>query len=157
MDIEIIKATGEDLKEILRLQKQCYQTEAELHDEYDIPPLNQDLDSIQIDFSKMLILKGIINGKIIASVRGNMEDKTCFIGRLIVSSEYQNRGYGRMLMNAIENEFIDCEKFELFTGYKSQKNLYLYNKLGYNEFKQVKLSNKLTLIYLEKINSNIIG
>lgn len=53
-------------------------------------------------------------------------------------------------MNSIENQFIHCERFELFTGFKSKKNLYLYNKLGYKEFKREKINDRLTLVYLEK-------
>ena len=151
--MEIKKANQEDLNDILRLQKVCYKTEAELHDEYDIPPLNQDLDSMLDDFNKMLILKGSIDGKIIGSVRGYKNGKTCYIGRLIVHNDYQNKGYGRMLMDAIEREFDGCDRYELFTGFKSQKNLYLYKKLGYKEFKQERLSEKITFIYLEKLNA----
>ena len=150
MDIEIKKASQNDLSDILSLQKSCYKSEAELHDEYDIPPLNQDLDSMLDDYNNMLILKGSIKEEIIASVRGFVKDKTCYIGRLIVSNNWQNLGYGRMLMNSIENEFINCDRYELFTGYKSEKNLYLYNKLGYKEFMQKKINEKLTFIYLEK-------
>jgi len=58
-----------------------------------------------------------------------------------------------MLMDAIEREFDGCDRYELFTGFKSQKNLYLYKKLGYKEFKQERLSEKITFIYLEKLNA----
>lgn len=53
-------------------------------------------------------------------------------------------------MNSIENYFMGCERYELFTGQKSVKNLYLYKKLGYKVFKEEKISEKLALVYLEK-------
>jgi ribosomal protein S18 acetylase RimI-like enzyme len=150
MQIEILTANHKDLNVILQLQKDCYMTEAKIHNNYNIPPLNQDLKSIENDFNKMTILKGEIDGQIIASVRGFSENGTCYIGRLIVKNEFQNKGFGKLLMDSIESIFKECNRFELFTGFKSQKNLYLYNKLGYNEFKREVINDKLTLIYLEK-------
>ena len=152
LQIDISNAQQDDLSIILQLQKDCYITEAEIHDDYDIPPLHQDLNSIKNDYNDMTILKGQINGQIVASVRGYEKDGTCYIGRLIVSKEFQNKGIGRLLMDSIEFNFMDCNRFELYTGFKSQKNLYLYNKLGYKEFKRQKINDKLTLVYLEKIN-----
>jgi hypothetical protein len=57
-------------------------------------------------------------------------------------------------MNSIENCFKGCKRYELFTGKKSVKNIYLYNKLGYRIFKEEKISEKLTFVYLEKIVFN---
>lgn len=45
----------------------------------------------------------------------------------------------------------EAERFELFTGYNSTKNLYLYNKLGYNIFDEKQLNDKVKLVYLQKI------
>ncbi len=42
------------------------------------------------------------------------------------------------------------ELFELFTGHLSGKNLYLYEKSGYREFRRERVSVNLELIYLEK-------
>ena len=67
-------------------------------------------------------------------------------------NDYQNKGLGRKLMQAIEERFPNCDRFELYTGEKSLKNLYLYNKLGYKEFKQERLSEKVNLVFLEKQN-----
>lgn len=55
-------------------------------------------------------------------------------------------------MNEIERRFSQCNKFELFTGYKDKKNIYLYNKLGYNIFQEKSLNDKVRLVFLEKIN-----
>lgn len=71
IDLQITTAKMEDLESILHLQKECYQTEAELHNEYNIPPLTQSMESIREDFAQgTLFLKGLIDGNIIASVRG---------------------------------------------------------------------------------------
>ena len=151
MKVEVLKANKNDIKTILLLQKDCYISEAELYNDYSIPPLQQDLKSLETEFDNSIILKCVINGEIIGSVRGYKADDTSYIGRLIVKKDFQNKGYGRLLVESIESMFKDCKRFELFTGHKSHKNLYLYNKLGYKEFKKKVLNKNLTIIYLEKI------
>ena len=150
MQIDILKANQNDLETILELQKDCYMTEAAIYNDYNIPPLKQDLESLKNEFKNTTILKSLINGQIVGSVRGFVDNETFYIGKLIVKKEFQNKGIGRLLLDSIELTFKDCTRFELFTGFKSQKNLYLYNKLGYKEFKRQRIHDNLTMIYLEK-------
>jgi GNAT superfamily N-acetyltransferase len=151
MQIDILKANQNDLETILQLQKDCYLSEAEIYNDYNIPPLQQDLKSLENEFKNTTILKAVINGEIVGSVRGFVENETAYIGKLIVKKDFQNKGIGRLLLDSIESFFKDCNRFELFTGIKSEKNLYLYNKLGYKEFKRQLINDNLTMIYLEKI------
>ena len=150
MQINILKAQKSDLVTILQLQKDCYLSEAETYNDYEIQPLTQDLESLEREFENSIILKSVINGEIVGSIRGYAADGTAYIGKLIVRSDHQNKGIGRQLMDAIELSFTDCNRIELFTGFKSEKNLYLYNKLGYKEFKRKAIDANLTLVYLEK-------
>ncbi len=45
-----------------------------------------------------------------------------------------------MLMESIENVFEHVKRFELFTGYKSIKNLHIYKKPGYKEFERTHIN-----------------
>jgi ribosomal protein S18 acetylase RimI-like enzyme len=148
MLIEI--ATLEDASEILSLQKLAYQSEAEIYDDFSIPPLTQTLEGIAEDFGEQVYLKAVVNGVIIGSVRGFLQEDTCYIGRLIVHPVYQNRGIGTRLLKAIETHFITAHRFVLFTGERSERNLYLYQKLGYRITQTRQLSNRVALVYLEK-------
>jgi catechol 2,3-dioxygenase-like lactoylglutathione lyase family enzyme/ribosomal protein S18 acetylase RimI-like enzyme len=148
--IRILPACKADLSAILDLQKECYMSEAEIYNDFEIPPLKQDLKSLEDEFDYSFILKGLVDGQIVTSVRGFFDNDTCYIGKLIVKNEFQNRGIGRKMMGCFEAVFRDCKRFELFTGFKSLKNLYLYKKLGYKEFKKERINDGLSLIYLEK-------
>jgi len=145
----IEKAEEADLNEILSLQKLAYQSEAELNNDFNIPPLTQTLEDIRVEFGQALFLKVMDGGRIIGSVRAREKDGTCHIGRLIVHPEFQNRGVGSRLFKDVENRF-DCRRFELFTSERSERNLYLYKKFGYREFKRLPLNEKTTLVFLEK-------
>ena len=149
----IKKALYSDLKEILALQKLAYQSEAELYYDYTIPPLTQSLEEIRKDFENQLFLKAVIEGKIVGSVRAYEEDGICHIGRLFVHPEYQNRGIGKKLMKRIENHFSSSDKYSLFTGKRSKKNIYFYESQGYKRVKEEKLKGEVVLVFLEKENN----
>ena len=140
----------EDAEEILTLQKLAYLDEAAFYDDHTIPPLTQTLEETEAEFKEQLVLKTTLDGKIIGSVRAYMEEGTCFIGKLIVHPDHQNRGIGTRLMYEIENRFDQAERYELFTGYRSERNLHLYRKLGYKPFRSQKITDKVTLVFLEK-------
>ena len=57
-------------------------------------------------------------------------------------------------MRTIGQHFKSANHFELFTGHKSTRNLHLYQKLGYNEFKRLPINDSLTMVSLEKHNNN---
>ncbi|MBN1888915.1 MAG: GNAT family N-acetyltransferase [Thermoflexales bacterium] len=149
-DLIVERAGPGDAHAILDLQKLAYQSEAALHGDYSIPPLRQTLGEMKADLEKQVVLKASMGGKIVGSVRASLKDSTCFIGRLIVQPELQNRGIGTRLLGEIEAAFGQARRFELFTSDRSERNLYLYQKLGYREFKREKLTEKIVLVFLEK-------
>ncbi|MNZ58880.1 putative acetyltransferase [compost metagenome] len=153
MIIHITLAEKADLEQLLQLQYLSYQSEAEIYDDYTIPPLKQTITELEEEFKVQMILKAVIDNRLVGSVRAYMEEGICKIGKLIVHPDYQNRGIGSQLMNEIELRFTRCDKFELFTGEKSLRNIYLYNKLGYRQTGELRVSPQLTIIYMEKNQS----
>lgn len=149
MDTKVERATASDAEEMLALQKLAYRSEAAIYDDFNIPPLVQTLESIKEDFENQVFLKAIADG-MIGSVRAYSREGTCYIGRLIVHPDFQNRGIGTKLMNEIEKFFNTCKRFELFTGDKSERNLYLYQKLNYKIFKRAKITDQTNIVFLEK-------
>lgn len=150
----IIEQTDmEDAKEILVLQKLCYISEAEIYSDYTISPLVQTIDEIKAQFKDYFFLKAVESGRIIGSVRARMSNRdTCYIGRLIVHPNFQNQGIGTQLMEMIEEIFDKCQRWELMTGDKSEKNIIFYEKRGYHKFRAEKLNSNLNLIFFEKFN-----
>ncbi|MDR3001513.1 MAG: GNAT family N-acetyltransferase [Fibromonadaceae bacterium] len=147
--MKMLKATFEDLAEILALQKLAYLSEAKLHNNYSIKPLLQTLDELEKEFEKSIILKMIDYEKIVGSVRAYKENNRVFIGKLIVHPDCQNKGYGTKLLNSVEACFQN-KTFELFTSSKSEKNLWVYKKNGYREFKRLKAPDGIEFVFLEK-------
>lgn len=147
--IKIDAARRDDLAVILELQKLAYQSEAELYEDPHLLPLMQTLGDLQDEYEHMLFLKALAGKKIVGSVRAEARDGTCYIAKLIVHPDWQGQGIGTSLMKEIERRFAG-NRFELFTGDLSKRNLHLYQKLGYKEFCREPLSPLLTLVYMEK-------
>jgi len=146
----IIRATEIDAEEILRLQQAAYLSEAVIYRNFTIQPLTQTLEETLAEFRESTVLKAVSDGQIIGSVRATAQkDGSVYIGKLMVLPDYQNRGVGKRLMRAVEGEFAQ-KRYWLVTGHKSEKNLRIYEKLGYSRYKTEKTTEGLSLIYLQK-------
>ena len=148
--MRIERAEVRDAGAILDLQKLAYGSEAAIYEDDTISPLAQTLEGMVADLREWVVLKALLGDRIVGSVRARMEQGTCSIGRLIVHPDVQNQGIGTRLMGEIEALHDQAERFELFTGHRSERNLYLYRKLGYKEFKRERITDALTLVFLEK-------
>ncbi|MCS7462681.1 GNAT family N-acetyltransferase [Paenibacillus doosanensis] len=152
MSIKVERASVSDAEEILPLQKLAYRSEAEIYNDFTIEPLAQTLEELRQQFDNHVILKASMDGTIIGSVRAYDQDGTCYIGKLMVHPNHQNKGIGKLLMNAIE-ELFPASRYELFTGSKSERNIALYEKLGYGVFKERLITSDFSLVYFEKKSS----
>ena len=148
--MNVQRATADDASEILALQKLAYQSEADLYGVYDIPPLTQTLAEMEADLERQVVPKIVQEDHVVGSVRAYEKEGACHIGRLIVHPNHQNRGLGTRLLHEIEAAFPRAERYALFTGHKSERNLYLYGKLGYTEFNRETVNQVLTIVYLDK-------
>lgn len=151
MKLIVERAKSEDAQEILDLQKLAYQSEAAIYNDYTIPPLTQTLEEITADFDRHTFLKATMEGRMVGSVRAYMREGTCFIGRLVVDPSVQNQGIGTRLLSEIERTFDQANRFELFTGHQSERNLHLYQKLDYRPYRSKKVTDALTIVHLEKL------
>jgi hypothetical protein len=66
--LEITRASQEDAELILHLQIHAYLSEAEIYNNYSIPPLIQTLKEIKQEFSQQVFLNALEEGEIVAMV-----------------------------------------------------------------------------------------
>lgn len=148
--MSIAPATIADAQEILTLQLLAYQTEAAIYNDDTLPPLQDTLQDIVARFEDRTFLKTVEADRIIGSVRAFKENETCFVERLIVHPDHRRRGIGTALLRHIETQFPGAHRFQLFTGHKSESNIRLYHRLGYRPFREQQLSDKVTLVFMQK-------
>ena len=149
--ILIKKAQKEDLEEILKLQYLAYQSEAKLFGNMDIPPLKQTIEEVYDEFQKGAILKAVDDGGvIIGSVRAFCDSGTVYIGKLMVHPSKQGQGIGTQLLLEMEKQYPN-QRYELFTSTRSEKNIALYQKLGYKIYDEEQVTEELRFVYMEKV------
>jgi len=83
-------------------------------------------------------------------VRATIENGVVQVGRLIVEPSAQRRGIGSTLLQAVEAAFPTAEKYELFTGSRSEGNIRLYERHGYSATTYREISPQVTLVFMSK-------
>ena len=147
----IVRAEKRDLQNILDLQYLAYQSEARLFDSQDIPPLKQTLTDVEDEYQKGIILKALDEDKtIIGSARAFCDNGTVYIGKLMVHPSKQGQGIGTRLLIEMEKQYPN-QRYELFTSTRSEKNIALYQKLGYKSFAEEQVAEELRFVYMEKV------
>lgn len=105
--------------------------EAKLYNDYQIAPLLQSLEEIQGDYQDHLFLKAIHRGQIIGSVKVRGQDSTVWLGRLMVSPEFQNKGIGRKLLLEAEAQYAKAKEIILYTGLQRLRSGFQTLVLGF--------------------------
>jgi len=112
------------------LQKLAFYDNSIRYNDPNMPPLPQTLEELTEESKGQLFLKAVRDGKIIGTVRGGLDGDVCRVSKVMVLPDHQNQGIAHKLLEAIENEF-NVQIFELKTGYLDDKNIHLYEKMGY--------------------------
>lgn len=132
------------------MQRLAFVREAQLYGEPNLPPMTETPDELQRALANVSVLKAMIDGQIVGSVRGELANGYCHIHRLAVHPAFQRQGLGELLMRAIEDAFPAALTFHLETGHLSAGNLRLYAKLGYIERQRRSFDGDIVLVSLSK-------
>lgn len=149
-NIDVRTASREDAAEILEIQKQAYHGQAEIYNNYELPPLTQSLESIEREFDDKIFLKILSCGRLVGVVRFAVDNGHVAVDRMAVKPEFQNQGIGTTLLKEIESRVPDAVSFKLFTGSKSTRNVHLYKKMGYTVTGNLITDQGIELLHLEK-------
>lgn len=108
------------------------------------------MEELEGEFESHHVFKAVLGNDLVGSVRTRVEGGRCYVGKLIVHPSHQGRGIGSALMSYVESRSDAAKRFELFTGHLSLRNLRLYERLGYREYRREKVNDRLTMIFMEK-------
>ncbi|TWV33556.1 GNAT family N-acetyltransferase [Streptomyces misionensis] len=154
MSVTISVATEQDAEQIFRLQYLCFQSEAALYGNYRIDPLVETLDAVREEIASDCVFVARLGDEVVGAVRGKVtEDGAAAIARLCVHPRLQGHGIGARLLRAAESALAGergATLFRLETGHRSEGNLRLYRRVGYEAVGRAKGTDGVDLIILEK-------
>ncbi len=131
-EITISQAEENDIVEMLAGQRQAFEEQCRIYDDWRIPPMTEQSEDVAgFVASGGVVLKAERCGRIIGAVRGRIDTGICHVGRLYVLPEAQGEGVGRMLVAALEETCAACHTYSIYTGERSVRNLVLYERQGY--------------------------
>lgn len=154
MSVTISVATEQDAEQIFRLQYLCFQGEAALYGNYRIDPLVQSLDSVREEVASDCVFVARLGDEVVGSVRGALDaDGTAAIGKLCVHPRLQGHGIGARLLRAAESALAGergAIRFRLSAGHRSEGNLRLYRRVGYETVGTSQGRDGVPMVVLEK-------
>jgi ribosomal protein S18 acetylase RimI-like enzyme len=153
----VVTLTDDDAGELLTLQRAAYVTEAQVHDDPNLPPLTQSL----LELADELTAPGVIaigfrneSQRIVAAVRLHLSPANPHVAelvRLIVAPDLQGQGLGSQLLRHAESLLpATVAELALFTGEHSVGNLRLYDRFGYRETHRTSTPAGYALVHLTK-------
>jgi len=92
-----------------------------------------------------LFLVGYLEDKLIASVMAGYDGHRGWINYFAVHPDFQARGYGKQLMDNVENGLreLGCPKINLQIREENDKVFTYYQKLGFVEEKRINMGKRL--------------
>ncbi|KNX37582.1 tRNA (guanosine(37)-N1)-methyltransferase TrmD [Luteipulveratus halotolerans] len=125
-------ATPGDVGELLTLTHACWLKEGIANDTLQIPAQHETVASLTASLGDWQTYVLRAGGRLVGSVRGQLDGDVWHIGRLMVAPDLQGRGLGRWLLEHIEALApTAATSYSLFTGAGSEANLRMYKKAGY--------------------------
>ncbi len=152
MNIKIIRTRLEEVEILLEIQKEAFQPDLELYQDFDSNPAVEPIDRLKLKVERYYYYTIFIDGKIVGGIDIRpLEENHYRLNRIFLHPNFQDKGYGSKIIKIIEDEFPFAKKWSLDTPFKNFRNHHFYEKLGYRKVGEHKVTEKLTLFDYEKV------
>lgn len=131
---EIRNASMEDVDQILEITTEAFKKYKELAGtELALPALNETKEIIEEDIKNKLVLVAYINGRVVGSVRVQVNGETAYLSRFGVRPDYHNLGIGKALMNLVDinMKVLGVKQIQLHTAAKIKSLIIFYYGRGF--------------------------
>jgi len=146
----IVPAAPTDASDMHAMQWRAFDEEAQLSGTRDIPPLQEDLASIERDIATNTALIARHDGRTVGSARGEVSGTSCEIRVVCVEPAYQGRGIGAALVRAVEQAHPGAAQFTLTTNTAVPGNVEFYERLGYRVADREPYGDRIVVAHLVK-------
>jgi ribosomal protein S18 acetylase RimI-like enzyme len=149
----ILPAVPEDAQVIHAIQMRAFAEEGRISDNLQIPPLIEEVATIDLHIRTQTVLTARDGERIIGSARGIAEGSVCTIRGVSVEPSYQGRGVGASLLRAIERAHPYMKRFVLTTNTLVPGNVAFYERRGYKVTELTRYTDKIVLAQMSKVTS----
>jgi ribosomal protein S18 acetylase RimI-like enzyme len=146
----ISRATPEDASAMLAIQRRAFAEEGRRSASVELPPLTETLAAIEEHIRHQTALTARDGARVIGAVRGIVADGVCTIRALVVEPEYQGRGIGTALLEALETSHPQVARFDLTTNTVMEGNVPFYERHGYRVTERKRYTDAVTLAHMTK-------
>lgn len=131
MEIKFIRATIDDVDELIELQNQCFYRDYEKYGQ--CSEYNHSVESMKNLISDRITYKIVCDNQIIGDiiVRDN-HDNTYYLECICVKPDFENRGIGQHAIKFIESQFPNAVVWALKMPADKKRIHYFCKKLGYS-------------------------
>ncbi|MDF2700923.1 MAG: acetyltransferase family protein [Haloplasmataceae bacterium] len=156
MEISLEKAINTDAQEIFEIQFKAFMPLLEKYKDYNTNPANETIERVltRINNPDGGFYKILFGDVLVGAICVFWRERTQFwISPMFVLPEYQGKGIAQKAIRSIEMLFSQATTWELRTILQEERNCYLYEKLGYKQLEDWKLSlnEKATLVHYTKV------
>lgn len=152
MNLKIQRTHLKEARELLQIQKEAFKSDLQRYDDFPYSPAAESLpmliDRIKNSYHYSVFINNELAGAL--DIRKLSHDHY-YLYRVYLKPSFHNKGYGSHIMKWMENEFPDAKRWSLDTPKDNAQNHHFYEKLGYKEIGEHKLTRKLTLLDYEKV------
>ena len=130
--LRVERAALPDAGAVLTVQRAAFLAEAMAYGRA-IPPVRETVAQIEAAIAGGQMLVARDGTRLVGAVRVARDGAEASISRLAVAPDRQGEGLGGRLLAAAEAHAGDVDRYVLFTGQRSERNLRLYRRHGYVE------------------------
>lgn len=129
----IREATEQDAKDIAEITRSAFVAYAQLAGLQTVDALSETIDDIVADIKSKIVLVAYLDDKVVGSVRVSVNDTEGYLSRYGVSTEYQNLGIGKALINMVDVKMrqLGIKRLQLHTGSKITPLIRFYYGRGF--------------------------
>ncbi|NBI29083.1 GNAT family N-acetyltransferase [Chengkuizengella marina] len=147
--IKKLDITREEVaREVLKIQLPSYKIEAEMIDFYDIPPLKDNVQTLQK--CDEIFLGYYVGEQLAGAISYEIEASILTICRMIVHPDYFRRGIASALLNYLLDLNLEVKKMIVSTGRDNEPAKKLYQKFGFTEVADIEVVKDVFITKLQR-------
>lgn len=137
----------DEIKRVFQIQQRAYSVEAKILETDSFFPLQETLEEFRITTDEGYV--AIFDSKIVGALFLEKSKESILISKLVIDPNFFRKGCAKALIENVLNLYPNLE-FQVGTGAANTPAIQLYQKFGFEIFKQELVDGNLKVVKLRK-------